>query len=206
MNHYLIDFVSKYIDLTEEEKTGLLELKDIISFHPKNSILLKEGQTTQKGFFVLKGCIRTYFNVEGEEKTTAFYTELEGFRPVCALENKPSEYYADCLEDCLIASSTPDTELEFNAKFPRLDIVCARVAEEHIHRQIIEINSLKILNPENRYLKLQEDRPDLIQRVPQQHIASFLGITPQSLSRIRARLRYKNANVQMFAQAHLHMN
>lgn len=190
MNHHFIDFVSKYIEVTKEEKQALLSL-NIIKYCPKGTMLLKEGQITDKGFFVLKGCIRTYFNIDGEEKTTAFYTEMEGLKPNCASDGKPSEYYIDCLEDSVISSSTPELEMEFNKQFPRFEIVCKMVSEEHIQKQNIEINNFKILNPEQRYLKLQENRPDLLQRVPQQQIASFLGITPQSLSRIRARLKAK---------------
>lgn len=196
MNNYLLDFVSKYIEVTEQEKKFLLECAEVtVKFYPKGTVLLKEGQITYKSFMVFRGCIRIFYNIEGKEKTTAFYTEMEGLTPNCANNHKPSEYYIDCLEDCLIASSTPEIEMKFNKQFPRFEIVCKMVSEEQVFRQALEINSFKILNPEQRYIKLQEDRPDLIQRVPQQHIASFLGITPQSLSRIRARLKDKTSSV-----------
>ena len=76
MKNLLFDFISKYVPLDEIEKNALINL-NIFQTYKKGTILLKEGQITNNGFFVLKGCIRTFYNIDGEEKTTAFYTEME---------------------------------------------------------------------------------------------------------------------------------
>ena len=81
MENILFDFISKYILLSDEEKQAIIDL-DIFSVVQKDTILLKEGQIADKSYFVLKGCLRIYYIVEGEEKTTAFYTELEGITPI----------------------------------------------------------------------------------------------------------------------------
>ena len=81
MQQLLFDFISKYIPLNDEAKKALIDL-DIFHSVKKGSVLLEEGKTSKEGYFVLKGCIRTYYIIDGEEKTTAFYTEMEGLNPI----------------------------------------------------------------------------------------------------------------------------
>lgn len=190
MENVLLDFIAKYITLTEDEKKALLSLNH---FHTvkKGTILLQEGQSTQESYFVLKGCIRVYYNIEGEEKTTAFYTEMDALTPPSVSSNTPSRYFVSCVEDCILLISTTDTELEMNSKFPKFEIMCKLLAEELLSKQQIDFDAFKTSSPEERYLSLQQKRPDIIQRVPQHQLASYLGIKPQSLSRLRARIREK---------------
>ena len=192
MQDILFDFISKYISLTEEEKNALLAL-DIFHSVKKGTILLKEGQFTKESFFVLKGCIRTYYIIDGEEKTTAFYTEMEGLTPNCVISKTPSEYYINCIEDTILTVSNAEMGEEVNRKFPKFEIMCRLLSEELLAKQQIDFDEFKLSSPEQRYLNLLQKRPDLIQRVPQHQLASFLGIKPQSLSRLRARLLEKKS-------------
>lgn len=187
MQDILFDFISKYITLTEDEKSALVSL-DIFRFIKKGTILLEEGQKTQDNYFVLKGCIRKYYIIDGEEKTTAFYTEMEGVTPHCVVSQTPSEYYISCLEDSIIIVSTSEMGIEVNKKFPKFDLMCRMLSEELLAKQQINFDEFKTSSPEQRYLNLMQKRPDLIERVPQHQLASFLGIKPQSLSRLRARI------------------
>lgn len=190
MQNSLFDFISKYVSLTEEEKNAIVSL-DIFRSVKKGTILLKEGQKTNSSFFVLKGCIRTYYIINGEEKTTAFYTEMEGLTPHCVKSNSPSEYYINCLEDTILIVSNSDMEAEINGKFPKFETMCRLLSEERLAQQQINFDEFKTSSPEQRYLNLLQNRPDLIQRVPQHQLASYLGIKPQSLSRLRARILEK---------------
>jgi CRP-like cAMP-binding protein len=187
MENILFDFISKYISLTEEEKEALISL-DIFHSLKKGSILLSEGQKSKESFFVLKGCIRKYYIIDGEEKTTAFYTELEALTPHCVIANTPSEYYIACVEDSIVLISNTDMGEEVNRKFPKFDIMCRMFSEELLAKQQIDFDDFKTSSPEQRYQTLLQKRPDLLQRVPQHQIASYLGIKPQSLSRLRARI------------------
>lgn len=193
MQDILFDFISKYITITEEEKNALLSL-DIFHSLKKGSVLLKEGQKSEENYFVLKGCIRTYYNMEGEEKTTAFYTEMEGLTPVCVVSKAPSEYYVSCVEDSILLISNLDMEEEINTKFPKFEKMCRKLSEELLIQQRIDFDAFKTSSPEQRYMNLLEKRPDLIQRVPQHQLASYLGIKPQSLSRLRSRILDKEKN------------
>lgn len=190
MQDIIFDFISKYITLSEDEEKEFILLNTFKSFK-KGTILLKEGECSNECYFVLKGCVRIFYLMEGEEKTTEFYTELEGINPHCAVDKKPSSYYIECVEDCILTVGNPEMEAIMFEKFPKFEILFRKLSEELSVKQQINFDEFKISSPEKRYLNLLKNRPDLIQRVPQQQLASFLGITPQSLSRLRARILEK---------------
>ena len=190
MQDILFDFISKYVTLTDDEKNAILAL-DIFHSVKKGTTLLKEGQKSNDNYFVLKGCLRKYYMIDGEEKTTAFFTEMEALTPHCVMTKTPSEYYISCVEDAILLISTSDMEAEINSKFPKFELMCRILSEERLGKQQIDFDEFKTSSPEQRYLNLLESRPDLIQRVPQHQLASFLGIKPQSLSRLRARILEK---------------
>lgn len=193
MKNILFDFIAKYISLTEDEKNALLSL-DLFRSVKKGTILLKEGQKSKEEYFVLKGCLRKYYIIDGEEKTTAFFTEMEGITPHCVKNKLPSEYYVSCMEDTIITVTNPDMGAEVNSKFPKFEQMCRIMAEELLAKQQINFDEFKTSSPEQRYLNLLQNRPDLIRRVPQHQLASYLGIKPQSLSRLRARILEKDKN------------
>lgn len=191
MESKLFDFISKYISLTEDEKNALVSLN---LFHTvkKGTVLLKEGQRTKESYFVLKGCIRTYYVLDSEEKTTAFYTEMEALTPPCVITKTLSEYYISCIEDSILLISDADMEVEMNSRFPKFEIMCRKFSEELLAKERIDFDEFKTSSPEQRYLNLLQKRPDLLQRVPQHQLASYLGIKPQSLSRLRGRILEKS--------------
>lgn len=191
MQNLLFDFISKYISLTEDEKNALLSL-DLFHSVKKGTVLLKEGQNSKESYFVLKGCIRIYYIIDGEEKTTAFYTEMEVLTPPSVIRKTPSEYYISCVEDTILTVSNSEMEVEINSKFPKFEIMCRILSEELLAKQRIDFDEFKTSSPEQRYQNLLQKRPDLIQRVPQHQLASYLGIKPQSLSRLRARILKNN--------------
>jgi CRP-like cAMP-binding protein len=192
MQDILFDFISKYISLTEDEKNAIFSL-DIFRSEKKGTVLLKEEQKSQESYFVLKGCIRVYYIINGEEKTTAFYTEMEALTPPCVVSKTPSEYYISCIEDSILLVSNSDMEDEINSKFPKFETMCRMFSAELLAKQQINFDEFKTSSPEQRYLNLLRKRPDLIQRVPQHQLASYLGIKPQSLSRLRARILEKKS-------------
>lgn len=190
MDNALFDYISKYMPLTGEEKKVLTDL-NLFKQVKKGTILLSEGQSSKEGYFVLKGCMRRFYIIDGEEKTTNFYTEMEGEVPECVLNKKPSAYYLSCTEDSIISVSTPEIEAEVFAKFPRFETLCRIISEEALVKHQVSFDQFKNYSPDQRYESLLETRPDLVQRVPQHQLASFLGITPQSLSRLKSRLMKK---------------
>ncbi|GGN09996.1 cyclic nucleotide-binding protein [Dyadobacter beijingensis] len=191
MQDLLFDFISKYVSLTDDEKNAIVSF-DVFRSFKKGTTLLKEGQKSNDGYFVLKGCIRVYYVIGGDEKTTAFYTEMEAVTPHCVINKAPSDYYISCVEDTILILSNPDMEAEMFNKFPKFETLCRILAEEILAKQQINFDEFKTSSPEQRYLNLLQKRPDLVQRVPQHQLASYLGIKPQSLSRLRGRILEKD--------------
>jgi DNA-binding MarR family transcriptional regulator len=97
-----------------------------------------------------------------------------------------------CVEDSIVTVADPDMEVEMFEKFPKFESLCRVLSEELLAKQQINFDEFKTSSPEQRYLNLLDKRPDLIKRVPQHQLASYLGITPQSLSRLRARIVQNN--------------
>lgn len=192
MQDILFDFMSKYVSLTEDEKNAIVS-SDIFRSVKKGTTLLKEGQKSKDSYFVLKGLLRTYYVIDGEEKTTAFYTEMEALTPHCVISKTPSQYYVSCVEDSILTVSNSDMEAVMNSKFPKFETLCRILSEELLAKQQIDFDEFKTSSPEKRYLNLLQKRPDLVQRVPQHQLASYLGIKPQSLSRLRARILEKRS-------------
>ncbi len=187
MDDKIIEFISQYITLTEEEKE-VIKSQNMIRYYLKGAELLSEGEYARDCYFVLKGCVRSYYIVDGEERTTEFYTENQTINPVSYLKKEPSEYYLSCLEDCVIALGNEERNEKLLRDVPRLGQMVLSMSSEILAENTISLDDFKNLSPEQRYKNLQEKRPDLIQRVPQYHLASYLGITPVSLSRMRKRI------------------
>ncbi len=187
MENVIFEFISRYITLTEDEKREFIKINSFRSYK-KGTILLAEGERTDECFFILAGCLRIYYVVDGEEKTTAFFTEMEGVNPQCVVDKKPSKYYIACVEDSILTVGNPEMEAIMFERFPKFEILFRKLSEELLAQSQISFDDFKTSSPEQRYLKLQEARPDLLQRIPQGQLASFLGIKPPSLSRIRARI------------------
>lgn len=190
MENLLFDYIARFMPLTDKEKTAITDL-GIFKSYSKGKVLLKEGQYSGYGYFVVKGCLRTYYIKNNEERTTEFYTESQSLTPQCVLSKLPSEYYVACVEDCILVVANESMEKEIFEKFPRFETLCRLLSEQLLAQNQAMFDDFKISSPEERYRNLLEKRPDLVQRVPQYQLASYLGITPQSLSRLRARILKK---------------
>ena len=152
------------------------------------TMLLEEGKVAKKMFFIEKGCLRTWINNNGKEITTQFFFEgdsvssIESFRT-----NQPSLYSIESLEPCILYTISQkdfkdaiDNSPELRGAFEE------RLFKRLFHAQQLFYSYLKN-NPQQRYEELIERYPHIVQRVPQHYIASYLGITSVSLSRIRNR-------------------
>lgn len=187
MQNQLFDFIEKYMPLFEEEKKALSDL-DIFRSFKKGTVLLKEGDIVKSGYFVIKGCLRSYYIIDGEEKTTAFSIEFESLTPVSGDDTSRAAHYVSCVEDSILTVGDPEMEKEMMEKFPRFEKLCLIMSEQLLVDNLASFADFKNSSPEQRYLNLLKTKPDLFQRAPHHQIASYLGMTPQSLSRIRKRV------------------
>ncbi len=188
MKNILVEMMSNFIDLTDDEKQGIINAFPIKTFDTGTN-LLKEGQIANDAFLVINGCVRKYSIENGEEKTTEFYTEFQSVVNFESLSNRsPSNYYFTCTEESTIAIINSEKESELYKKFPRFGEVCRVEMEKMLGASQEDLSKFKNSTPKERYLNLLKERPSLVQRVPQYHLASYLGIKPETLSRIRKRI------------------
>jgi CRP-like cAMP-binding protein len=190
MNQELIRSLSKYVDITKELEEAINESAFIKTFGT-GTILLKDGELSNECFFILKGCIRCYYFKDGEERTSEFYTEDQAVTLSCYGKKIPSDYYLQCVEDTIACVGTPELEEKMLKKYPVLEKMGRIIADAMMTQYQDTLSEFKTSSPEERYINLLKNRSDLIQRVPQHQIASYLGIKPESLSRIRRRIMDK---------------
>ncbi len=190
MENEILKYVSKYVPITKELENSILEGACIKSFS-KGTILLKEGDFSNECYFILKGCVRVFFIKEGAEKTTEFYTEGQAAIASCYGKNTPSEQYLECIEETVASVGTPEFEAAMFQKYPQSESATRVMTEMIMVNTQDQLAQFKMSSPEERYLTLLKNRPELMQRAPLHQIASYLGITPESLSRIRKRTASK---------------
>ena len=117
-----------------------------------------------------------------------FYIENDTITPVSYIQKDPSEYYLACLEDSIISIGNPEQSRMLIEKIPNLQLLIAELNQCLIVKNKVLFDDFRNLNAEKRYLEVIDTRPDLYKRIPQYHLATFLGITPASLSRLRKRV------------------
>lgn len=160
----------------------------------KNEFLLQQGEICKYTFFVEKGLLRMYsIDKNGKEHIIQFAPENWLISDRSSLYfNEKSNYYIEAVEDSEILFLQPDFFSKLLGEFPssieRNDIII----QKHVKSLQDRINSLLGETAEERYMKFIKMYPDLLLRVPQWMIASYLGITPESLSRVRKELAKKN--------------
>ena len=105
------------------------------------------------------------------------------------LQQLPAAHYWVCCEDTTLVIGNEQKENDLYDRFPRFESISRAVMSEMLAEQQTLTASYLTDSPEQRYLKLLESRPDLFQRVPQYQLASYIGVKPESLSRIRKRIQ-----------------
>lgn len=194
MENEIARLISRYMELSEDEERILYENIPIKAFK-KGDLLLREGQISALSYFNIEGLVRKYFIVDGEERTVEFFAEGESIASLDSyLSKTPADHFLECVEDCRLAVMSPDQEAEIFKQMPRFESLCRVSVEGDFGKKQNALAKFMTSSPEERYLQLLKERPDLIQRVQQYHLASYLGIKPESLSRIRKRLANKEKN------------
>jgi CRP-like cAMP-binding protein len=188
MESLLLKYFQKIMPLSDEEIGAIVETMSIKHFK-KGTVLLKEGQISTEVYFVLEGCVRQYYLIEGDEKTNNFFTEEQWVISMNSfIQNTPSNHYLDCCMDSILVTGNSEKAESLYKRFPKLETVSRKVMEKVFAEQQEIMSSYTTDTAEQRYLKLLKSRPDLFQKIPQYQIASYIGVKPESLSRIRKRI------------------
>jgi CRP-like cAMP-binding protein len=188
MENKLVNYFSGIMPLSEEESKAITDSMVIKTFK-KGTVLLKEGQISTECYFVLEGCIRQYYIIDGEEKTNNFFTEEQFVVSINSFTQKiPADHYFSCCEDTTLVVANEQKENDLYKRFPKFETISRAVMGNLFGEQQELAASYITDTPEQRYLKLLKSKPDLFQRIPQYQLASYIGVKPESLSRIRKRI------------------
>lgn len=192
LKNKFLNEMAKLHSFTEEE-FAVMQNDNVFRVYKKGEMLLKKGQYFQTIFYLIKGCVNSYDLIDGEVRVINFYKENDSFIPNSLWRNTPSTHYLACLEDCFVCVSSPLLKEFKLKKTPCFEKWYRILAEQSLAKMQVEYVDFKMTTAEKRYLKLIAEKPDLLQRIPQYLIASYLGIKPQSLSRIRKRILKRNS-------------
>ena len=164
-----------------------IEEAKVISI-PTKTVLLEEGKVADRIFFIRKGCLRLFFYNEGKDITFQFFFEGDFVASFESLyKGTPSLFSLECIESSEILFIKKEDfykKIESNLSLKKL--YEEKIIERFCFYQHLFLSRIKN-TPQQRYEELLKEYPNIIQRVPQHYIASYLGITSVSLSRIRNR-------------------
>jgi len=159
---------------------------------PAKTILLEEGKVSQQYIFIERGCVRLFFNNDGNDKTVQFFFENEGLTSFESfVNNTPGLFTIETIEPSGIYLLPKQYVLQLMDELSHEPDFLQMILQVSAQRQTHYINEFVSFirdTPEERYQKLLTERPHIVQRVPQHYIASYLGVSTVHLSRIKSKL------------------
>ncbi|HEY9048238.1 MAG TPA: Crp/Fnr family transcriptional regulator [Ohtaekwangia sp.] len=184
----LLDYFDTLLPLNKEERELV-----ITKFHPhlyrKRQYALQHGDVCQHFHFVVRGCLRLYkVDHEGAVHVLQFATENYWIIDLTSFHRtKPSVLNIDALEDTVVLRIAYKDLIDLYVNAPKFDRIFRVLMENHFMQQQERIAQLFSSTAEERYQSFLEDYPHLLNRISQVQIASYLGVTPEFLSRVRSR-------------------
>jgi CRP-like cAMP-binding protein len=184
-------YTDKFVNFSQSDK-DLLKSALIFKSVTAKTELVSYDKRTDELFFLLKGCIRKYYIKDGEQITIYLLTEnnfvgaFDSF-----VTGTKSKETIECLEPCeVLILKRADLDRLYK-EIPLMNEFVRKILEQTLIQFQLALTSFILDNPEERYTKLLAQNPEILQRVPQHMLATYLGITATSLSRIRKRILEK---------------
>ena len=184
----IITNIKSFVALSQNDEAEFLQILEVKKY-AKKEFILEEGEVCDKIFFINSGCARDFFNIEGEEKIVEFFFENSWFTDYGSfLTGQTTIENLQAIEPCEVVYFSKASLYNLYITNPVFERV-GRVMAENAFMNLMKISSMRTNHdPQERYLNLMKSRPELFERVPQHYVASYLGLQPQSLSRIRKRI------------------
>jgi CRP-like cAMP-binding protein len=182
----LINYFNEYHHLSEEAEEAIIDISSMVNIE-KNKDLQPTGHTCKTIYFIEKGLARIYYFKDGIDITESFAFENNIIARVESLfTGQPSRKAIQILEDAEIIAINANKLFKLYDSFPEIERLFRKIFEAGYVDTVNRIESIQFHTAEERYHSLIDQAPDVIKRVPLKYISSYLGITQQSLSRIRA--------------------
>ena len=187
MHSDLKQFLNKYIELTEGEMDDIVnrfKTKEV----KKNDYLLKQGNICKDLVFVQKGCLRLYYlNHDIEVSVWFAFQQSSAIEIYSFISENPSNYFIQAIEDSEVLYLSKTELLKLYELQPKVHEMMRNFWEDVILHLINRFTALQKDSAEKRYLDLL-NKPSYMETIPQKYLASFIGVTPTSLSRIRKQI------------------
>lgn len=181
--------LERHVSLNDKDKNLLTE-----TFHPKKykrkQFLLESGDVCRYTYFVTKGCIRTYYtDKEGEEHVISFSIEDWWTGDIASFSTgEPSVFSIDTLEDSEVLVADKAGMEKLYRDIPQLEKYFRIIFQNALAAQFQRITNTNSFTAEERYIAFQKKYPQFVMRIPQKYLASYLGITPEFLSKLKKQL------------------
>ncbi len=189
----LLERLNSLNPMSEELADKIISVTKTIDY-PAGTYILKEGQTCTRACMIGKGLARSYYINDGKEITSRFMDE--GFiitSWISYYTQKPGNEFIQTVEDCtLLCIDHADIQKVYK-QFPEFNIIGRKQTEYAFYQAELRTQMLRKHTAEERYKFFIEQQPSLLQRVPLKHIATYLGMNEETLSRVRSRFHKKHS-------------
>tara|TARA_R110002049_G_scaffold305060_1_gene501196 strand:+ start:161 stop:742 length:582 start_codon:yes stop_codon:yes gene_type:complete len=181
----LIEIGEIYSPISNECQQEFIANSKISTFK-KGEIVVREGQFSKKGYLIVQGCSRAYYLKDGKDISDWFTFENQIMASIVSFFSKePSPHYVEFIEDSTVIEFTKDTVDILSNKYHDFERFINKVVTETMLGLCERLYTIQFNKAEERYKHLLTIYPDITNRIPLTHIASYLGITLETLSRIR---------------------
>ena len=155
----------------------------------KGEVLLKEGQICNKYYFIFKGCIRSFGLEDGRELNVKFYFEDDTACDFVSFRSEePSKFYLVAMEDSIVFYTTKKEAVPVFVSGSSFQPFLFRFFQQLFLEEEEHSNNFKLMTPEERYNYVLENKPEYLQRIPLTQLASYLGMSRETLTRIRRKI------------------
>ncbi|MEB2776375.1 Crp/Fnr family transcriptional regulator [Algoriphagus sp. D3-2-R+10] len=157
-----------------------------ISTFKRGEIVVREGQFSEKAYLIVQGCARAYYLKDGKDISDWFAFENQFMASIVSFfSEKPSPHYIEFVEDSIVLEFSRDTFDSLSHKYHDFERFISKVVTETMLGLCERLYTIQFNKADERYKHLISIHPDITNRIPLTHIASYLGITLETLSRIR---------------------
>lgn len=182
----LLEFFNRYNKISAEAYEAIAGISELLSIK-KNTDLQSIGHTCRTIYFISKGAARIYYYKDGTDITEHFAFENSiSVRVESLFTNKPSRKAIEIIEDAEVVAIDAIRLFKLYDEFPEIERLFRKIFEEGYVETVNRLESIQFHSAKDRYNALLAEHPNILQRVPLKHIASYLGVTQVTLSRIRA--------------------